>query len=339
MKDERTLSTESRVAGGPVAGAAASFARALRCNTPPPPLTTIRPRARTLALLAVLLASVPAPAAAQDEATVTFDFKFTAKQPGGQSITGSFTAAPVGDAVGTARKYRLRKLLSVSVDGVSYADAISADHYPPRPGWDEFTWDAASRSVVGTKSSRGTIHFSIGTSVNRVLILDIHIGDRVVLESVFNCIRNGENLQFLSNLGFSSTTLTLQGDETETMTLDVDGNGTVGLLTDGLLLVRYLIDIRGPALTNLAVAENAHADRDTHQEIAAYLQGLVDEDVLDVDGNGTVGLLTDGLLIVRYLIDIRGPELTNLALASDARADRNEPDEIAAYLDSLLPPQ
>ena len=121
--------------------------------------------------------------------------------------------------------------------------------------------------------------------------------------------------------------------------LDVDGNGTVGLLTDGLLLVRYLIDIRGSALTNLALAADAHEDRDTHEEITAYLQGLVDRDVLDVDGNGTVGLLTDGLLIVRYLIDIRGPELTNLALAADARADRDTHEEIVAYLDSLLPPQ
>ena len=123
------------------------------------------------------------------------------------------------------------------------------------------------------------------------------------------------------------------------MTLDVDGNGSVGLLTDGLLMVRYLIDIRGPELTNLALPDDAHEDRDTHQEIAAYLQGLVDGDVLDVDGNGTVGLLTDGLLIVRYLIDIRGPELTGGAVAGNARADRNEPEEIAAYLDSLLPPK
>ena len=123
------------------------------------------------------------------------------------------------------------------------------------------------------------------------------------------------------------------------MTLDVDGNGSVGLLTDGLLLVRYLIDIRGPELTNLALADDAHEDRDTHQEIAAYLQGLVDGDVLDVDGNGAVGLLTDGLLLVRYLIGARGAALTNGAAAGDAREDRNEPDEIAVYIESLLPPR
>ena len=121
------------------------------------------------------------------------------------------------------------------------------------------------------------------------------------------------------------------------LSLDVDGNGEVGLLTDGLLLVRYLIDIRGPELTNLALADNAHEDRDTPEEVAAYLQGLVEGDVLDVDGNGTVGLLTDGLLIVRYLIDIRGSALTDGALAGNAHADRDSPDEIAAYLDSLVP--
>ena len=57
--------------------------------------------------------------------------------------------------------------------------------------------------------------------------------------------------------------------------LDADGNGTVGLLTDGLLLVRYLIGVRGPALTAGAVAENAREDRDTHEEIVAYLDSLL----------------------------------------------------------------
>ena len=128
------------------------------------------------------------------------------------------------------------------------------------------------------------------------------------------------------------------GPEPEvSMSLDVDGNGTVGLLTDGLLIVRYLIGTRGSALTDGAVAGDAHEDRDSPEEIAAYLQGLVDGDVLDVDGNGTVGLLTDGLLIVRYLVGTRGPALTDGAVAGDAHADRDSPEEIAAYLDSLLP--
>ena len=132
---------------------------------------------------------------------------------------------------------------------------------------------------------------------------------------------------------------TRMGTPTALRPLDVDGNGTVGLLTDGLLLVRYLIGTRGPALTNLAVAGDPHEDRDTHQEIATYLQGLVERDVLDVDGNGSTGLLTDGLLLVRYLIGTRGPALTNLALAADASEERDSPEEIADYIGGLVSPR
>ena len=123
--------------------------------------------------------------------------------------------------------------------------------------------------------------------------------------------------------------------ETLSGSLDVDGNGEVGLLTDGLLLVRYLIGARGLALTAGALAVDASEDRNEPEEIAAYLQGLEEGGVLDVDGNGEVGLLTDGLLLVRYLIGARGLALTAGALAVDASEDRNEPGEIVAYLDSI----
>ena len=170
----------------------------------------------------------------------------------------------------------------------------------------------------------------------RSALLSVATTDDDEEEETFGVILRDDPLPAGVSFGDKSATGTILPN---TGSLDVDGNGTVGLLTDGLLLVRYLIDIRGPELTNLALADDAHEDRDTHQEIAAYLQGLVDGDVLDVDGNGAVGLLTDGLLIVRYLIDIRGSALTEGAAAGDAHEDRNEPAEIAAYLDSLLPPQ
>ena len=287
---------------------------------------------RALALLAVLLASIPAPVTAQDADTVTFDLEFAAT--GGESITGSFTAAPVGEPSGTMQDYETRQLLSVSVDGASYADAGISANYPRLRNADRFTWDAASSSVTGTEHANGYVAF-FGDLGDPVPQLSLRVfGSGSSRSSGFLGTRSGSRFSFTSTPSDDpTTTLTLQADPS----LDVDGNGTVGLLTDGLLLVRYLIDIRGPELTNLALADDAHEDRDTHQEIAAYLQGLVDGDVLDVDGNGAVGLLTDGLLIVRYLIDIRGSALTEGAAAGDAHEDRNEPAEIAAYLDSLIP--
>ena len=178
----------------------------------------------------------------------------------------------MGSSTGTRQKYQLKELLLVNVGDDSYADDISTSLYPPSSTEGEFTWDAASASVVGTKSSEGFITFV--SSTDYLLSMKVHTGS--FLDSEFVVIHNGERLLFKSAFSRSpTTTLTLQGGAA--ISLDVDGNGTVGLLTDGLLLVRYLIGTRGAALTNLALAAGAHENRDTHEEITAYLDSLVPE--------------------------------------------------------------
>ncbi|MBK7470598.1 MAG: hypothetical protein IPI73_08190 [Betaproteobacteria bacterium] len=54
--------------------------------------------------------------------------------------------------------------------------------------------------------------------------------------------------------------------------LDVDGNGAADALTDGLLIVRYLFNRRGTALTEGAIG--AGATRGTAPAIELYIQGL-----------------------------------------------------------------
>ncbi len=54
---------------------------------------------------------------------------------------------------------------------------------------------------------------------------------------------------------------------------DIDDNGSVSPLSDGLLLVRYLFGFRGDALVNQAV-DLANCARCTAAEIATYLDGL-----------------------------------------------------------------
>jgi hypothetical protein len=54
--------------------------------------------------------------------------------------------------------------------------------------------------------------------------------------------------------------------------LDIDGNGTVDALTDGLLVVRGLFELSGAALTQGAVGPGA--TRTTDAEVKAYLSNL-----------------------------------------------------------------
>jgi hypothetical protein len=59
------------------------------------------------------------------------------------------------------------------------------------------------------------------------------------------------------------------------------------------------------------------------------------EQLLDIDGNGKVDALTDGLVILRYVFGLRGDILIGGVVASDAT--RISAEEIEAYLASLMP--
>ena len=60
--------------------------------------------------------------------------------------------------------------------------------------------------------------------------------------------------------------------------------------------------------TLVANATDTSATRSVASDISSYLTDAQTE--LDIDGNGEVGALTDGLLLIRYLFDFRGESLT-----------------------------
>jgi hypothetical protein len=104
-----------------------------------------------------------------------------------------------------------------------------------------------------------------------------------------------------------------------TTTLDVDGNGVLDALTDGLLVLRFAFGFTGAALSNGAVGGGC--TRCAGPAIATYLTGL--GALLNIDGNpGPPDALTDGLLLLRYLFGFRGSALiTNATGAGCTRCD------------------
>ncbi|MBK8741332.1 MAG: YncE family protein [Betaproteobacteria bacterium] len=116
--------------------------------------------------------------------------------------------------------------------------------------------------------------------------------------------------------------------------LDVDASfapSKYDALTDGLIILRYLFGLTGPALTSNALG--AAATRTNPAVIKSYLDGI--RPSLDVDGNLNADALTDGLLILRYMFGLRGPSL--IAGAFDPTGSRTDATEIAAYIQSLMP--
>lgn len=116
--------------------------------------------------------------------------------------------------------------------------------------------------------------------------------------------------------------------------LDVDASGPnteYDALTDGLLIVRYMFGLTGQALT--ANTLGATATRTDPAAIAAYLDGI--RTTLDIDGNGSLDALTDGLLIVRYLFGLRGSQLISNTVGPNAT--RSTAAQVETYIQSLMP--
>lgn len=116
--------------------------------------------------------------------------------------------------------------------------------------------------------------------------------------------------------------------------LNVDGNSvgaSASAATDGVLLMRYLLGIRGTALVDAATG--APAARTSATDVAAWLDTM--RLAFDVDGDGQVRSTTDGLLVMRYLLGLRGSAL--IAGAVPAGAPRSTGPDIEAYLGLLMP--
>ena len=119
----------------------------------------------------------------------------------------------------------------------------------------------------------------------------------------------------------------------QTWNLDIDGNGKVDALTDGIMAVRYMFGsaFSGNALIAGAIAPNATRSL---SEIQTYLQEGTTQKYLDIDGNGKVDALTDGIMAVRYMFGsaFSGNVLIAGAIAPDAIRDLSG---IQSYLSGL----
>ena len=111
--------------------------------------------------------------------------------------------------------------------------------------------------------------------------------------------------------------------------LDIDLDGSVDPLTDGLTTLRRMFGFSGPAL--IAGATGTLCQRCEPGPIADYIDSLSLQ--LDVNlSGGAPDPVTDGLLILRRLFGFSGEALTAGALGNCTRCGATE---IADYIDSL----
>ena len=119
-------------------------------------------------------------------------------------------------------------------------------------------------------------------------------------------------------LGFAPSVLSASNEISEeasdNASFDIDGNGEYDALTDGLLILRGMLGLTGDALVDGAIADDAVYQ--SAGEISSRLDNL--GNLVDIDGNGQIDALTDGLLILKYLFGLRGDVLIDGVIASNA---------------------
>jgi len=87
--------------------------------------------------------------------------------------------------------------------------------------------------------------------------------------------------------------------------------------------------LTGDALVSGTVASNAIYT--SSEDIEAHIAML--GDLADIDGNGKIDALTDGLLTLRYLFGLEGDTVISVVVAQDATRDTAE--EIETLMPAL----
>ena len=114
--------------------------------------------------------------------------------------------------------------------------------------------------------------------------------------------------------------------------LDVDADGRADAFTDGMLIARYLMGFTREALTSGVM--NPAGIRTTPDHLIAFLASLRTT-MLDVDCNGQAEALTDGMLIMRFMMGFQGSALIQDLV--DPTGCRNTAPLIIAYLSQFTP--
>ena len=246
---------------------------------------------------------------AQGTGTIIDDDGMPALSIGSPSVIEGATGATL-----TFRVY-LRPAHTAQVT-VAYADASTG---------------TATSGTDYTALTAGTLTFAASDTIQTIPVSVTDDSDDEPNETVIVTLSSATN----ATISTAQGTGTIIDDETSGANLDVDGNGEVRLFSDIILVIRYVLFFREEALLRGNVIEPT-ATRTTPQDITPYLDTLVGQNILDVDGDGDVRLFSDIILIIRYVLFFRNEALVR-GNVIEQNATRTTSQEIEPYIRSLYP--
>ena len=229
-----------------------------------------------------------------------------------------------------------------SVSGGSLPQGVNLDAATGKISGQSFTCGTVDFTLLVTDASQTPRSFS-GTFQLEVLCSDDTDADddglpnEYEIEKGLNPIDPTDAVLDNDSDGYSNLTeYTWQADPNDAQLfpvcrLDIDGDGHVEALTDGVLIMRYLRGVVDNALTLGAVGSGAV--RTSSQEIVFYLSHEVCAPMLDVDGSGQKEADRDGILIMRFLAGFTGDALVENAISSEA--ERSTPSAVTEFLNEF----
>jgi hypothetical protein len=113
-------------------------------------------------------------------------------------------------------------------------------------------------------------------------------------------------------------------------TWDIDGNGKADALTDGLTLLKASFGLSGQLMIEGSIATDSNM---TLEDIEGSMDKAMT--IADIDDSGDVDALTDGLMVLRYLFDVKDSGLTEGAIGSGAKREAHQ--AIVDHLEKHMP--
>jgi len=197
--------------------------------------------------------------------------------------------------------------------------------------------------------------FPSGSAPSKLADLTFRSADKAIdpITGLRDTSINFSESSVASGYGFSGSSASLKP---LSFNLDVDGDGLVTPLGDGLMVIRYLFGsaFAGDALINKAISPDspllggksytsmsATEKAGVASLVATNIQQGVDSKLLDIDKDGQITPLGDGLMVIRRLFGsaFEGAALTSKAISPESPyfGDPNMHSIVTANIDALNP--
>jgi len=207
----------------------------------------------------------------------------------------------------------------ITVGGICYV-RVEGSYYAQDLCLARFLSDGRTDSTYG---SGGRVTHTLQLNVNEFAFMFVERLEKLTV--AFVCSRYG----FFTNPSFCLARLKGGPYDASSCAYNIDADAEVAG-GDGVLAVRYLLGLRGAALTDGAVGPNPGR---SNAEIETYLADLLAQGKLDADGDGQSLAMTDGLLILRAMLGLTGDALTAGAV-NTAHPNARNAQQILTWIES-----